>query len=63
MSIFSRFARKTAAPAPVSKTKTERKPVNSEAGIIRAWARENGVEIGERGRVSAEVRAAYAAAK
>ena len=29
---------------------------------IRAWARENGFEVPERGRVSSEVREAYAAA-
>ena len=29
---------------------------------IRAWARENGFDVSERGRVSAEVRSAYAAA-
>jgi hypothetical protein len=29
---------------------------------IRSWARENGFEVPERGRVSAEVRDAYAAA-
>lgn len=29
---------------------------------IRAWARENGVEVGERGRIPASVKAAYAAA-
>jgi hypothetical protein len=32
------------------------------AADIRAWARENGWEVPERGRVSAEVREAYAAA-
>ena len=32
------------------------------AADIRAWARENGFEVSERGRVSAEVRSAYAAA-
>ena len=32
------------------------------AADIRAWARENGYEVPERGRVSAEVREAYAAA-
>ena len=32
------------------------------AAEIRAWARENGHEVPERGRVSAEVREAYAAA-
>lgn len=32
------------------------------ASEIRAWARENGFDVPERGRVSAEVRQAYAAA-
>jgi hypothetical protein len=34
----------------------------SEAGKIREWARENGFQVSERGRVSAEVREAYAKA-
>jgi hypothetical protein len=34
----------------------------SDAADIRAWARENGFEVSERGRVSAEIREAYAAA-
>jgi hypothetical protein len=32
------------------------------AADIRAWARDNGYDVPERGRVSAEVREAYAAA-
>ena len=32
------------------------------AAEIRAWARENGYDVPERGRVSADVREAYAAA-
>ena len=32
------------------------------ASAIRAWARENGYEVSERGRVSEEVRSAYEAA-
>lgn len=32
------------------------------ASEIRAWARENGFDVPDRGRVSAEVREAYAAA-
>ena len=32
------------------------------ASEIRAWARENGFDVPERGRVAAEVREAYAAA-
>ncbi|MGA8210219.1 MAG: Lsr2 family protein [Nocardioidaceae bacterium] len=34
----------------------------ASAAEIRAWARENGYDVPERGRVSAEVREAYAAA-
>jgi hypothetical protein len=35
---------------------------NVSAADIRAWARENGWDVPERGRVSADVREAYAAA-
>lgn len=34
----------------------------TDAGDVRAWARENGYEVSERGRISAEIREAYAAA-
>src|SRR5688572_7720336 len=34
----------------------------ASAAEVRAWARENGWDVPERGRVSAEVRDAYAAA-
>ncbi len=34
----------------------------TDAADIRAWARENGMDVPERGRVSAKVREAYAAA-
>ena len=36
---------------------------SSDAGKIREWARANGVEVSERGRVSASVREAYAASR
>jgi len=36
---------------------------NSDAAKIRAWAKANGHEVSERGRVSASVREAYAASK
>ena len=35
----------------------------ASAAEIRAWARDNGWDVPERGRVSAEIREAYAAAK
>ncbi|MHA7305752.1 histone-like nucleoid-structuring protein Lsr2 [Arthrobacter sp. TMN-49] len=36
---------------------------NSDVAEIRAWARENGYEVHERGRIQAEIREAYKAAK
>ena len=36
---------------------------HSDAAAIRAWARKTGHPVSERGRVSAEVRAAYEAAQ
>lgn len=35
---------------------------SGDAAVIRAWAKDNGWEVPERGRVSNEVREAYAAA-
>lgn len=35
---------------------------SSESKRIREWARENGLEVSDRGRISAEIRQAYAAA-
>jgi len=51
-----RSGRKSSAPAA---TAIDGGP---SAADVRAWARENGYEVPERGRVSAEVREAYAAA-
>ena len=35
----------------------------SDSADIRAWAKDNGYEVSERGRISAEIRAAYNDAK
>jgi hypothetical protein len=43
-------------------TKAAAAPGGPSAAEIRSWARENGWEVPERGRVAAEVREAYAAA-
>jgi hypothetical protein len=42
--------------------RTSRTASGPAASEIRAWARDNGFDVPERGRVSAEVREAYAAA-
>lgn len=36
---------------------------SSDATAVRAWAKENGYEVSERGRISAEIREAYDAAQ
>lgn len=51
-----------AAVEPRTKAKAPGKKPSGEAGKIRAWARENGYEIGNRGAIPAEIRDAYAAA-
>ena len=45
-----------------SKRSTAASSGGPSAAEIRAWARENGYDVPERGRVSADVREAYAAA-
>lgn len=52
VSVARRATRRGAAPAGRT----------GDAAAIREWAREQGIEVNERGRVSAEVRARYAAA-
>ncbi len=48
-------ARRGASPPPT-------KPTSTEAAVIRAWARANGVAVTERGRVAPPVRDAWLAA-
>jgi hypothetical protein len=45
------------------KGRAPRAAANSDAAAIRAWAKKNGHPVSERGRVSAEVRAAYQASQ
>lgn len=44
-------------------TKKRQRGDSLDTGIIRKWARENGYEVSDRGRVSATIRAAYEAAR
>lgn len=50
-----RSSSSSSAPAAASKGGTD-------TAAVRAWARENGHDVSERGRISAEVLAAYEAA-
>ncbi|MEE6273772.1 histone-like nucleoid-structuring protein Lsr2 [Georgenia wangjunii] len=48
--------------APARRRSTGGGATDSDAGKIREWARANGYTVSERGRISAEVREAYAKA-
>lgn len=50
----ARRTRRTSSPAPAS--------AGGDTKAIREWARANGHEVSDRGRVSAEIQQAYAAA-
>ena len=65
MSMYVGHARRTGGRRRSGRRSTGGSTSGSDgtsAADIRAWARENGWEVSERGRVSAEVREAYAAA-
>lgn len=51
-------ARPVEQPAPVAKAVATRK-TDSEAGKIREWAKVNGYDVGDRGRIKAEIVDAY----
>ncbi|HLI00199.1 MAG TPA: Lsr2 family protein [Acidimicrobiales bacterium] len=53
--------RRTSAPASAPRSRPAVDSTSS-AGNIREWARENGYEVSDRGRIPAEVRAAFEAA-
>lgn len=54
-------ARRTGG-SPVRKPR-QVKPGTGQQEIVRAWARENGLEVASRGRISATIQAAYEAAQ
>jgi hypothetical protein len=65
LSLYVGHARRTGGRRRKSSSSASSRGSSSDgpaAADIRAWARENGWDVPERGRVSAEVREAYAAA-
>jgi hypothetical protein len=65
LSLYVGHARRTGGRRRKSGSSGSSRAASSDgpsAADIRTWARENGWEVPERGRVSAEVREAYAAA-
>ena len=55
-------ARKLGGTARRATTRTSRKPSTVDTVAVRAWARENGYDIKDRGRAPAELIAKYRAA-
>jgi hypothetical protein len=66
LSLYVGHGRRTGGRRRTSAGGSKRSSASSSGGPsaaeIRAWARENGYDVPERGRVSADVREAYAAA-
>jgi hypothetical protein len=57
-------ARKTGGTrGSTGRKRASRSDNGTDAGAVREWARANGYEVSERGRVSRKVREAYAAAQ
>jgi hypothetical protein len=55
VSVASRVGKKTGTRGK----RTQIPQVGPEASVVKAWARENGYEVADRGRVPAEIREAY----
>ncbi|MGV8966842.1 MAG: histone-like nucleoid-structuring protein Lsr2 [Cellulomonas sp.] len=63
--VFARWvahARKTSGRPAGRAARAARRSGGSNATTIREWARTNGFTVSERGRISADIRAAYEAA-
>jgi hypothetical protein len=57
-----KVGRSTARPAAKRSARGSGATSGSSANAIREWARSNGYTVNERGRISAEIKAAYTAA-
>jgi hypothetical protein len=55
-------ARKVGGRSSGTRTSAARPRRSNDAGAVRAWAKENGFAVSERGRISAAIREAYDAA-
>lgn len=59
---YASFGHKVTGGGPKRTRSRSAGSADSDAGKIRAWATANGYEVNLRGRISAEIREAYAAA-
>ncbi|MFJ9752863.1 histone-like nucleoid-structuring protein Lsr2 [Streptomyces chartreusis] len=56
---YMKSGRRTGGRASGGRGKTRASGSSEETAVIRAWARQQGFEVNDRGRVPAAVRAAY----
>jgi Lsr2 len=56
---FVGHARRTAGRRAAARTSPARGPAKRDLADVRDWARRNGHKVSDRGRISAEVQAAY----
>ena len=55
-------ARRLSARSSSRKSAGRRSPASGDTAAMRAWAKDQGMAVSDRGRISAEVKAAYEAA-
>lgn len=60
---FIAKARSTGRRASAAPRARRASPSSGDTAAVRAWAQSNGYAVGDRGRIPAEVRAAYEAAR
>jgi len=60
---FIAKARSTGRRASAAPRSRSASAPTGETAAVRAWAQRNGYEVGDRGRIPAEIRAAYTAAQ
>ncbi len=63
LSPFIAKARSTGRRASAAPRARSASTASGDTAAVRAWAQRNGLEVGDRGRIPAEIRAAYTAAQ
>lgn len=61
LQLWLSHARRSGGRKSIGKGRSSSSEGSDERAEIRAWARSNGYEVGEKGRIAASVREAYAA--
>ena len=59
LSVWIGHAERTGGRRSAGRSPAKSSGTRSDLGAVRAWARENGHQVSDRGRISADVQAAY----